>query len=127
MFDQPKALELIASGSSLREVGEQIGCSPAYICKVAASDPLFCEQYAHAMELRADWHAAKIEDLADKVEQGLIPPDAGRVAIDARKWTAAKLRPKRYGDKVMSEVDMTLRISIDDPTRNVRATAKLIK
>jgi hypothetical protein len=77
------------------------------------------------MELRADWHAQRIEELADKVEAGLIPPDAGRVAIDARKWTASKLRPKRYGDKLQLDADVRMQVELVDATA-VQAVATLI-
>ena len=35
--------------------------------------------------------------------EGKIKPDQGRVAIDAIKWTASKLKPKVYGDKQFVE------------------------
>jgi len=63
----------------------------------------FLNNYARAREDQADYKADEIEDIADKVLSGEVRPDAARVAIDAKKWTASKLRPKRYGDKI----DMT--------------------
>jgi len=126
MFDQPKALELIASGSSLREVGEQIGCSPAYICKVAASDPHFSEQYTRAMEMRADIHADRIETVAAELLSGTRTDyNAARVALDALKWTASKLRPKRYGDKLQLDADVRMQVELVDATA-VQAVATLI-
>ncbi len=35
---------------------------------------------------------------------GTLEPNAGRVAIDALKWSASKLKPREYGDR--SQVDM---------------------
>lgn len=73
--------------------------------------PLFCEMYARAREDQADTNADEILAIADE-----MPPqfkdDKGRVyldqtfiqwqknRIDARKWTAMKLKPKKYGDKL---------------------------
>jgi hypothetical protein len=72
------------------------------------------------LELRADYHASRIEELVEKVERDDIKPDAARVAIDARKWIAAKLRPKVYGDRVQVDADLRLQVTVDDPT--LRAT-----
>jgi hypothetical protein len=57
----------------------------------------FRNMYAHAREARADMIADQVIDIAD------TEPDANkaRVRIDARKWYAAKLNPKRYGNRTM--------------------------
>jgi hypothetical protein len=60
------------------------------------NDGALCGQYARAREEQADFYADEIVTIAD------TEPDAAiaRVRIDARKWVANKLRPKRYGDKL---------------------------
>jgi hypothetical protein len=55
--------------------------------------------YARAREDCADTLADKICDLARRVETGELDYNAGRVAIDALKWIASKLKPKAYGDR----------------------------
>lgn len=67
----------------------------------------FSDKYARAREDQADYKADEIEDIADKVLKGEVRPDAARVAIDAKKWTASKLRPKRYGDKLELDANVT--------------------
>jgi len=42
------------------------------------------------------------------VEKGELEPNAGRVAIDALKWSASKLKPREYGDR--SRVDMNAKL-----------------
>ncbi len=54
-------------------------------------------QYACAREDQADCLADEIVDLADDED---IPADSRRIRVDARKWVASKLKPKRYGDKL---------------------------
>ena len=51
-----------------------------------------------ARQASADLFAERILELAEEVVAGKLDPAAARVAIDALKWTASKLKPKRYGD-----------------------------
>ena len=71
------------------------------------SDADFATRYAVAMENRGQVYADKIADIIDKVIDGEIDPNAGRVAIDGLKWTSAKLAPKKYGDIHRHEVKHT--------------------
>ena len=65
----------------------------------------FADLYARAIEQRADWLAEDIIDLSDqplpRLDDGRI--DGGRVQqmrlqVDARKWIASKLWPRKYGE-----------------------------
>ena len=58
--------------------------------------PEFAAAYAIAREDQADTLAADIVRIAD------TEPDANRarVMVDARKWIAAKLKPRHYSDRV---------------------------
>lgn len=73
----------------------------------------FSKQYARAREEQADSFADEIIDIADSVA-----PEAGEVAkaklqIDARKWKASKMAPKKYGDKVEQQITGNLAIQAD--------------
>ena len=81
----------------------------------------FLDQYARAREEQADTHADEIIAIADenpvinevrdkdgnvvdvKIDSGYVAYQKQR--IEARKWTAAKLRPKKYGDRVTHSGD----------------------
>ena len=58
-------------------------------------------QYTRAREEQAD---AIFEDCLD-IADDATPEDVqkARLRIDTRKWMAGKLRPKKYGDKVLNE------------------------
>lgn len=56
-------------------------------------------QYAHAREEQADFYADEIVDIADEAEDAQI----ARLRVDARKWKASKLAPKKYGDRTTHE------------------------
>ena len=78
--------------------------------------PEFQEQYTRAREEQAETHADEIVDIADETPQTKevldkdgkvidITLDSAYIAwqkqrIDARKWNAAKQRPKKYGDRI---------------------------
>lgn len=116
--------ELIAEGKTLREIAATDGM-PAMSTIMSWLDgrqPAFTEQYARAREAQADKMAEDILTIADeectmvrsdkhgsKDEDGAgnteVLFDATAVArnrlrVDARKWLASKMAPKKYGDKV---------------------------
>ncbi len=119
-----QALERISNGESLRQVAANMGLSSeARIREWADNSPENAAQYARAMDRRADHHAGRIERVVDQVEAKELAPDQARVMVDALKWTASKLAPKRYGDKLQVDQDTTLRVVVEDPTRVVRQVA----
>jgi hypothetical protein len=78
----------------------------------------FSDQYARAREEQAETLADEIVEIADD-DPGVISRGEGdrvevsvdsaavahqRLRIDARKWVASKLKPKKYGDKVSQEI-----------------------
>jgi len=91
----------IAEGEGLSEICRSKGMprlSTAY--KWLHEQPFFMENYTRAREMQADTDADKIGELAAKVVNGQMDPQAARVAIDAYKWSAGKRKPKVYGDKL---------------------------
>ena len=60
----------------------------------------FSNNYARAREEQADTYADKIQDIAQGALTKKYDANAARVAIDGYKWTASKLKPKKYGDKL---------------------------
>jgi hypothetical protein len=56
----------------------------------------FFQLYARAKETLADMNAEDILDIADNAKDANL----ARLQIDARKWWASKVAPKRYGDKI---------------------------
>lgn len=89
--------DVIASGEPLSVAAEIIGYSPGTIYEWLGKYKDFSDKYALARETQADTLADQIVKLADNEQ---IAPDARRIRVEARKWVAAKLKPKRYGDKV---------------------------
>ena len=87
----------IADGKSLRTVCEDENLpSRETVRRWLRDNESFRGQYARAREEQADYYADDIVEIADTESD----PQKARVRIDARKWTASKLKPKKYGDRV---------------------------
>lgn len=115
-FDQSIADEIcqrLAKGQSLRTIcgAERDDFLPGQTTVYVwlRSIPEFAQQYAHARELQADYYVDEIVEIADAPNATTNPvtgdaelrdPQRDRLRVDARKWVASKLAPKRYGDKV---------------------------
>jgi P27 family predicted phage terminase small subunit len=56
----------------------------------------FLAQYVRAREEQADYYADEMVEIADTTDD----PQKARLQIDARKWKASKLAPKKYGEKI---------------------------
>lgn len=61
----------------------------------------FQDQYARAREECCDRYAEEIVDIADAA-QGKTSDEvrAAQLRIDARKWVASKLKPRKYGERL---------------------------
>lgn len=70
------------------------------------------KRYARACEIRADVIFEDIIDIADHSEEdhtphtGMNVVQRDRLRIDARKWIVAKLHPKKYSDRTISDVNI---------------------
>lgn len=77
------------------------------------SKPEFSERYARAKEESADYLADEIVEIADQDPGELFTggKDSAavnhqRLRVDARKWVAAKLKPKKYGERIQQEIEL---------------------
>src|SRR5260370_29653217 len=74
------------------------------------------ERYARAREEQADKLFREIIEIADDASGDYVTTSDGkrivdhenirrsRLRVDARKWAAARLAPKKYGDRVLVEI-----------------------
>ncbi|HGM5034463.1 TPA: terminase small subunit protein [Stenotrophomonas maltophilia] len=130
--------DLLVDGKSLRTI-----CSTAKmpsrstVIRWLAENEAFRNQYARARELQADTLAEEILDIADKALLGerLKKDGKGKVLerqtgdmversklmIDARRWYAGKLQPKKYGERVA--LDHGVQDNLADQLRAARERA----
>jgi len=102
------------SATGLKKACEQVGISHNTIYNML-DDPEHEKRYARARRMQAELLTDETIDIADDTtgDTEIIFKDGkqvkvenkewvnrSRLRIDARKWLAAKLHPKKYGDKV---------------------------
>lgn len=111
----------LALGRSLRSVCKDEGMPSIAVVMgwLRVSEP-FQAQYARAKEEAADALADEIVEIADdgsndwmeKLDKDSQPVgwllngehvQRSKLRVDARKWIAAKLKPKKYGDRTQHE------------------------
>jgi len=133
--------ERLALGESLAQIcrGDDMP-SHATIYTWLREHPEFLELYTRAREEQAETHADEIVSIADEKPELLeIKDKEGNVVdlkldsafiqwqrqrIDARKWNAAKQRPRKYGDRVVHAGDDDNPVVVEN---NVNVFGELLK
>lgn len=125
---EDKICEEIAKGKSLVSILKAKGMPDystvtRYLRKTQGQEDGFCTKYARAREDQADYLFDQILAIADDGSNDTYVDDEGKdkvdydhiqrskLRVDARKWMASKLRPKRYGEST------TLRNDEESPVK----------
>lgn len=105
----------ISDGESVRAICRDPEMpSKTSVFEWLAEYPEFATMYAAAKDECADTYADEIVEIADEYELKELKGDDGqvrvvydgvavarnRLRVDARKWIAGKLKPKKYGDRI---------------------------
>lgn len=109
----PAILTHIANGGSVDAFCARDGapCRDT-VYKWVRELPGYAEEYTRAREMQGDTYADRVADVAGKVERGELDANAGRTAIDALKWLAAKRKPKVYGDRIDVNATSNVNVSV---------------
>lgn len=108
--------ERLADGESLKAMCEDADMpSKSTVFKWLAENSAFSDMYARAREAQADALFDDVLSIADDGRNDWMQKNFGeesrwvengealrrsQLRIDARKWMAGKLRPKKYGEKL---------------------------
>jgi hypothetical protein len=91
----------LMAGKSLRRICEAEGMPDRVtVHRWMADKPDFATKYAHARIIQADALEEDMAEIEDKTLDGILDPAAARVVLGSKQWRAAKLAPKKYGDKL---------------------------
>jgi hypothetical protein len=130
----------IAEGDSLRKICEDDWMPDRVtIYRWLAAYPEFCNQYTRAREDQADTYADEIMAIADETPDlnPILDRNGALIEIqlhsaylqwqkqriDARKWTAMKLKPKKYGDRQILAGDSESPIAVQNDAMTILAAA----
>lgn len=95
--------ERLAMGESLRQLCRDADMPDfSTVKRWLGKNDEFRAQYARAREDQADYMADEAIDAAREADKDNAA--AVRVHLDAIKWLAGKLSPKKYGDKQTHEI-----------------------
>jgi len=103
-LDLDEVCEMIADGCSLAQIWAKFDRSRNVIWKFLHKDEEHRQAYLAALQERGFHHANMIERLVLKVENGEMPPDVARVAIDGRKWIASRFHPNLLSEKLIGNI-----------------------
>jgi hypothetical protein len=103
--------KIATSNRGLAHICAGMDIKPSAIFTWLQDKPEFAEKYARAREAQADFLADEILEIADNSENDTIITENGtlenkewvnrsKLKVEARKWIASKLKPKKYGDKL---------------------------
>jgi hypothetical protein len=117
-----KICTLLAQGTCLTAICRQEGMPGlTTVYQWLDKHPEFEKAYARARLDQADTLVAEIMEIADEAQNDFVQDSEGntvlnreaiersRLRIDARKWVAAKLKPRKYGELQRLEVDGEIR------------------
>jgi hypothetical protein len=121
----------LACGESLRTVckDEHLPCTSTIFSWFRVY-PEFLQQYTRAKEESADAMAEEVIDIADNATNDYMERldkdgqaaswafngehvQRSRLRVDTRKWLMAKMKPKKYGEKVDAQISGDLKITWD--------------
>ena len=133
-------LQDVAQGIALVNACKTQGIVTSTFFRWLDSSEQLRNDYMRAREAQADFHASEIVSISDEVEVSqVVTPDGvvdfkldavavarNRLRIDARKWVAAKMLPKKYGDRLEIDGNTTVTHLFDteQATRMAQALAR---
>lgn len=112
--------EISSTSKSLRTICDQEGM-PCVVTIMTwlRTNPEFLKQYTRAKEEQADLMVEDMLDISEHTDEDHTPftgsnvVQRDRLRIETRKWIASKLKPKKYGEKVQTEISGSLNTGID--------------
>ena len=103
-LDPLEIAERLAGGSSLQQIACGIGCERNTVWKVMNKNEENRQLYLAALQERAFHHTTTIEQLIVRLENGELPSDVARVAIDGRKWIASRVHPVMFSERLQQHL-----------------------
>jgi len=117
-------IEIATSSKSLRTICKSLNISVGSVLNWLKDKDKheFLTQYARAKEEQADFLAEEMMEIADDASNDFMTITKGdasyevenrewtarsKLRVDTRKWIASKLKPKKYGEKLEVQANVT--------------------
>jgi hypothetical protein len=97
----------ISDGESLRQICASQGLpTKTSVMRWLGANAEFRDMYACARELQAEHFSEEILEIADDGSGDADPENVSRsrLRVETRKWLMVRMAPKKYGDKITSEL-----------------------
>ena len=91
----------IGEGESLRVVSNNYGVPYSTLHDRIHKEESKKLRYLEALTSRAMYHASRIEEIIELVEEGRMSPLSAKIAIDARKWIASRFHPRQFSERLL--------------------------
>ena len=101
--DIPELLEDVGGGLSFRAACQARRINRRSAQALISADVELQAKYDLARADRADVRVDEGDEVIKKLQAGKLTADQARVSLDWIKWNAARMNPKRWGDKVTNE------------------------
>jgi hypothetical protein len=107
--------EIATSSKGLRAICVENGIAHNTFYGWLQDDVDLMNIYTRAREAQADYLADEIISISDHSDEdhtaftGANVVQRDKLRVEARKWIAAKLKPKKYGDKVEIESNVNVK------------------
>lgn len=98
---------------------------PSDFYEFMRTNPLYKEGYEHAQDARAELFSEEIIDIADND----FDPQRARNRIDVRRWCATKLKPNKFGDRIVHEHEgyIDVRTLLSEARNRIAAPIEVIE
>jgi len=108
----------LSGGESLRTICRNEAMPhQATIMRWVGDKEDFRLEYTRAREAQAECLADEIIDLADQADKETV--QAIKVRVDARKWVASRLLPKKYGEVRQHQVSGEVTLTLEDVAKRL--------
>ena len=100
-----RVVNQIIDGKSLRSICANDSTLPDRVTMLRwmNTDEEFATIIARARDLQAEAIHDDMADICTKMESGELDANTGKAIIWAKQWSAGKLKPKTYGDRIHTE------------------------
>lgn len=114
------AITQMYEGKAVKSILNLMGVDVRAFHKELDNDPILLREYEMAQRCRAEMMVEEIMTIADEENDVL----RAKLKVDARKWYASKMLPRKYGDRI--DLNVTHTVDIAQALNDAKCRAKIV-